>query len=247
MRDPATSVKRYYQEAGHARGYDDVRFANAGGQFVDAWEKEIVGSFVRDHPADQPILEVAAGTGRFSLALARQGYTVTAVDSSAEMLDQIRETAEAEGLTITCVEADVFNLPFADGAFDTVFSLRFVWHFKNVTSIVTELSRVSRRHVVFDLMNRNSLAALTAPIANHVFYRSLHTELTTRGEALGVLKSAGLALVQSEQAFAFPYIFYRRLPVLSRALHVVDRALLKCLPVGSVFYFKARKNPSIQP
>ena len=247
MRDPAASVKRYYQEAAHVRVYDDVRFANAGGQLVDAWEKDIIGSFVRDHPADRPILEVAAGTGRFTLALARQGYTVTALDSSAKMLDQIRETAAAEGLTITCVEADAFDMPFAAGTFDTVFSLRFVWHFKNVASIIAELSRVSAQHVVFDLMNRNSLAALTAPLANHVFYRSLHTELTTRREALGILQSAGLVLVQSEQAFAFPYIFYRRLPALSKALHVVDRALLKYLPVGSVLYFKARKNASAQP
>lgn len=67
-------------------------------------------------PKDKPVLEVAAGTGRFSLMLARPGYTVTAVDSSPEMLKQLRETAEIEGLAITCVLGDAFHLPFDHGA-----------------------------------------------------------------------------------------------------------------------------------
>ena len=241
MSDRANSVKRYYRERDHARCYEDVRFANAGGRLIDALEQEIVRDLLEDHPRDEPILEVATGTGRFSLMLARLGHAVTAVDSSPEMLDQLRKKADAEDLAITCVHADAFDLPFADGAFPTVFSIRFVWHFENPAKVVGELARVSEKHVVFDLINRYSLSMLTAPLANHVFYRSLHTQLTTRLEARQILRSAGLSPVAEKTAFALPYICYRTIPLLSKALFAVDRSLLRWLAVGTVLYFKGKK------
>ncbi len=241
MSDHSESVRQYYREQYHARLYDHVRFENAGGRLIDAWEKEIVTGFFEDHPPGAPILEVAAGTGRFSLMLARQGHTITAVDSSPEMLGQLQETASAEGLPITCVLADAFGLPFAEGAFQTVFSMRFVWHFRAVDRVIHELKRVSREHVVFDLINQFSLAALTAPLSNKVFYRNLHTQLTTRRRALQILQSVGLRLEAEKPAFAFPFICYRRIPAISRPLHWVDRFLLRYLPVGTLMYFKCRK------
>ncbi|MBR2930974.1 MAG: class I SAM-dependent methyltransferase [Clostridia bacterium] len=44
------------------------------------------------------VLDLACGTGRMTLELARRGYDMTGVDASAEMLDVAREAAEAEGL-----------------------------------------------------------------------------------------------------------------------------------------------------
>ena len=242
MRDRADSVKQYYRESGHACRYDEVRFTNAGGKLIDAWEKDIVSEFLEGHPLGEPVLEVATGTGRFSLMLARQGHAVTAVDSSSEMLDQLNETAATEGLAITCVHADAFNLPFVDGAFHTVFSIRFVWHFKAMDRIVSELVRVSSKHVVFDLMNKASFAALTAPLANHIFYRSLHTELMTRREARRLLRSSGLRPVAEKAAFAFPYICYRRMPAIAKPLFALDQVFLRWLPMGTALYFKAEKD-----
>jgi ubiquinone/menaquinone biosynthesis C-methylase UbiE len=240
------SIKQHYRDSDHAGDYNNLRFANAGGKLVDAWEKEILSDLLEGYPLDQPILEVAAGTGRFSLMLARRGYTVIAVDSSPEMLNQLEETATAEGLNISCIHADAFNLPFDDGTFHGVFSMRFAWHFADVSSVIHELARVAEKTVVFDLMNQNSLAALTAPLANHVFYRSLHTELTTRGKADAILRSAGLGTVVKKCAFIFPYIFYRRLPLLSKVLHAIDRAILQWVPFGLVLYFNAEKKNRVE-
>jgi SAM-dependent methyltransferase len=70
-----------------------------------------------------PILELACGTGRALLPLARQGYRVTGVDVSPEMLAIARRKVEAEGLAdrVTLAEQDMrqlalgsrFNLAFA--------------------------------------------------------------------------------------------------------------------------------------
>lgn len=45
-----------------------------------------------------PILELGAGTGRLTIALAKAGYEVLGVESSPEMLDHGRENIAAEGV-----------------------------------------------------------------------------------------------------------------------------------------------------
>jgi len=51
------------------------------------------------------VLDLGAGPGRHSLPLARSGYTVTALDTSAHLLDRLRESAH--GLPIEIVQADM--------------------------------------------------------------------------------------------------------------------------------------------
>jgi SAM-dependent methyltransferase len=59
-----------------------------------------------------PILELACGTGRVLLPLARQGYEVTGVDISPAMLAVARRRIAAEGLSdrVTLVQQDMCHL-----------------------------------------------------------------------------------------------------------------------------------------
>ncbi len=59
--------------------------------------------------ASGPILDVACGTGRVLLELARDGHRVTGVDSSAGMLEAARGRVAAEGLEerVTLAHADM--------------------------------------------------------------------------------------------------------------------------------------------
>jgi len=54
-----------------------------------------------------PVLELACGTGRLTLELARAGIDVTGLDISAPMLAQAREKAAKEGLKALLVKGDV--------------------------------------------------------------------------------------------------------------------------------------------
>lgn len=58
------------------------------------------------------ILELASGSGRVLLPLARAGYTITGVDSSANMLEIARQQVQAEGLfpRVTLVQQDIAHL-----------------------------------------------------------------------------------------------------------------------------------------
>jgi len=73
------------------------------------------------------VLDVAAGTGRNALALARTGRQVVAADFSAIGLRVLREAAARERLPIHPVCTDLEGeLPFAAESFDAVVNINFL-------------------------------------------------------------------------------------------------------------------------
>src|ERR1700726_4974301 len=52
-----------------------------------------------------PLLELACGSGRLLVPLARAGYEVTGVDTSARMLELARQRLEAAGVAARCTLA----------------------------------------------------------------------------------------------------------------------------------------------
>lgn len=68
------------------------------------------------------VLDVGAGTGAFSIPLARWGFAVTHVDFSPAMVALARRNAE--GLeNVQFVEANAVAFPFADRSFDLVLNM----------------------------------------------------------------------------------------------------------------------------
>ncbi|WP_294944976.1 demethylmenaquinone methyltransferase [uncultured Microbacterium sp.] len=90
----------------------------------------------------QRILDLAAGTGASSVALARSGAEVVAGDFSPGMIAEGRRR-HGHVPNVTFVEADAMALPFADGEFDVVtisFGLRNV---NDPKKALTEMLRVT--------------------------------------------------------------------------------------------------------
>ncbi|GAC1567509.1 MAG: hypothetical protein NVS3B14_13770 [Ktedonobacteraceae bacterium] len=74
-------------------------------------------------PPAGSILEIGAATGRYTLALCRRGYSVTAVDLSAALLQRCKLRFEASGLhrQVQFVVADARDLhAVPTTAFDAV-------------------------------------------------------------------------------------------------------------------------------
>ena len=90
------------------------------------------------------ILDVAAGNGNVSLALARRFCDVVSTDYIQDLLDKGRARAEAEDLDITFQIADAQNLPFEDGEFDGVVSTFGVMFAPDQARSARELIRVCK-------------------------------------------------------------------------------------------------------
>ena len=86
------------------------------GQGDPAWLKH----FEEDVPQGGNALDVAAGSGRISVFLARRGFRVLAVDISPVGLALARETAADEGVNIETRQMDLEREPFPEGPFDLI-------------------------------------------------------------------------------------------------------------------------------
>ena len=99
------------EEFADALNYDREDDSNTGVAFYTALA----------HETGNPVLEIACGTGRVSIPIARQGFAVTGVDIVPGMLEQARR--KSAGLPTRWVEGDArtfdlgeqFNLIFLTG------------------------------------------------------------------------------------------------------------------------------------
>ena len=91
---------------------------------VDKWWRRRAVRRAIGRKGEVSVLDVACGTGDFSIALARYNprASITGVDISAGMLAKGREKVSAAGLDgrIRLAEGDCEDLPFADSSFDAV-------------------------------------------------------------------------------------------------------------------------------
>ncbi|RUL87847.1 class I SAM-dependent methyltransferase [Tautonia sociabilis] len=92
------------------------------------------------------VLDIGAGTGRNSLPLARMGFEVHALEPTASFAAQIRSDAEAEGLAVRVMQADVLDprLALAPSSYRMAIVVEVVTsHFRDVAQLRTLLARMA--------------------------------------------------------------------------------------------------------
>jgi len=90
------------------------------------------------------ILEIGAGTGRYSLALAAEGYDVTAVELIPYNLAKLREKITPK-MSVTTFEGNAISLPFLpDDTYDMVLLLGPMYHLYTEEEKITALSEALR-------------------------------------------------------------------------------------------------------
>lgn len=114
------------------------------------WRKKAIGYIKRMHVmgiGDVRLLDVACGTGDFSLAAARAGVgKITGIDISANMLEVGKEKVVAAGMQdrITLQLGDSENMEFETGSFDVVTVAFGVRNFEHLELGLKEIYRVLR-------------------------------------------------------------------------------------------------------
>ena len=116
-----------------------------------------------------------AGSGRFSILLAKHGIKVTHFDISQPMIDKAKEIAEKEGVidNITFVKGKLEDLSaYADKSFDLVmsFDAPISYTYPNQEKVIGELVRICKKRILISVSSRlGSIPYLANPLQKNQF------------------------------------------------------------------------------
>jgi SAM-dependent methyltransferase len=204
------------------------------------WEavRQLVG------PASGRALDVGAGLGISSFALARDGWQVTALEpdpSSVVGAGAIRQLAADTNLPIDVVMEWGEALPFPDASFDLVYGRQVLHHARSLPQLCAEMARVlkpggtffaTREHVIF----KN--ADLVVFLASHPLHRIYGGENAYRlGEYKRAIEGAGIRLTRVLNPWASAVNLY---PRSSSEIRGLIHTRLPFVPVSAI-------RPSLLP
>jgi len=230
--------QEWYQQETVVDEYEDKRFSRGGGRLTDRLEKSAV--FEALAPIEgKDVLEIACGTGRFTVMTAERGADVVGLDISAPMLGEGRAKARRAGVTeqIDFMRGDAARLPFPDDHFDAVYAVRFFHLADTPDEYLAEMARVSNGQVVFDTYNRFSGRSL------YNWALPMGSRLYSRREVDRMLDGANLRLTDETHEFVVPFGLYRKLPYRAAKLFRSGEQVLDRTPLGdrlaSISYWDA--------
>lgn len=134
-------------------------------------EKELLSSL----DGIKTVFDGGAGSGRFSILLAKEGCSVTHFDISQSMIDKAKELAEKEGVLsrITFVKGALEDLGEWDSkSFDLVmsFDAPISYTYPNQETVIGNLVRLARKKIMVSVSSRlGSLPYLSNPIQKNQF------------------------------------------------------------------------------
>ena len=131
-------IEDYYNEY-----EEDGRLLSRHGQVEYRTTQKYIHDCIRETNA-RTILEVGAATGRYSVALAREGYEVTAVDLVAHNLELLRRKLDGSE-PIRVLQGNALDLSaFGDDSFDLTMLLGPMYHLFTKEDKVRALSEAVR-------------------------------------------------------------------------------------------------------
>ena len=195
-------------------------------------------------PHGAPALDVGAGAGVSTVALAERGFDVTAVDSAVGMLELTKRRAAKEGVSVTAVQGDAHALPIGDASVDVVVALGLLPWVEDPVGVLREFARVLRPGGIAVLSSDNrwrlnevadpALSALAGPLRRRLKSALLRARGRTEStftvrrhsvsELRDLLQLAGFEVVAAS-TLGWGYAFMRR-PLLSGPLGVRIAAAL---------------------
>jgi len=149
-------VQRFYDDCAPAFDEEQDEFA-----FVRTPEKKIVAdAFDKILGPDQTMLEIGAGTGRFTLMAAPRVKHVTAIDISPNMLQQMAHKQEKSNITnIDRIQGCFMEMDF-NQRFDVIVSFSAIEYIKDKEALFKKMS---------GLLNPGGRLILTT--AHNTFFR----------------------------------------------------------------------------
>ncbi len=162
-REDGYDYKRdFYRSAQVAEDYDFHRFSSPERQKRNVRKWAAIRKALSLTQGVRVILDLPCGTGRFTGALAREGYEIVGSDISMEMLQKaasLTSPTSGDGHQPNIrgyLQANAEKLPLRDDSLDCVVCIRFMMHVDPATRVrmLREFRRVSRRWVIVDYRHK---------------------------------------------------------------------------------------------
>lgn len=183
-------------------------------------------------------LDIGAGNGIVSYALAKAGWDATALEpdpSDFVGAGAIRKLAEDSGLRIRVIQEFGERMPFNDAEFNLVYARQVMHHAHNLEQFCREIARVlspggtfigSREHVI------SSAKQLPAFLDSHPLHKLYGGENAfTLEEYTGAMERAGLKVIRILKPFDSPINYA---PQTKETIAVELQKRLARLPLGFV-------------
>jgi 2-polyprenyl-6-hydroxyphenyl methylase/3-demethylubiquinone-9 3-methyltransferase len=137
------------------------------------YAKKILIERLKIDPQATAALEVGCGGGFLTEEIARMGFATTGVDPSGPSLRVAAEHARQSGLDIRYLTGTGESLPFEDRSFGAVFCCDVLEHVRDLSKVISEISRVLKPGGVFnyDTLNRTWASLLVAIKIGQVWKR----------------------------------------------------------------------------
>jgi SAM-dependent methyltransferase len=176
------------------------------GAYPDAKAVAIAAQF--DNPANAPIVDIGAGTGRNSIPLAQRGHPVDAVELAPVFIQDLQATANHQNLPLRVIPGNILDRPLKlpPAYYQLAIVSEVISHFRDVSELRLLLAKLSDAVLPggFILFN------LFLPLQDYQPDR-LVVELSqsswctvfTRAELANAMENLPLQLLSDESAFEY--------------------------------------------
>jgi 2-polyprenyl-3-methyl-5-hydroxy-6-metoxy-1,4-benzoquinol methylase len=131
--------------------------------------------------------------------------SVTAVDISARMLEQLQQRVTSTRLTAVCMNVSDLSILAGYGGFDTAIAMRLLPHLEDPVAVLTTMAGAIKPggNVVFDLWNPYSFVGLVRKLASRPSH--VLTRCYSYRHILRMVEASGL-IVEDRRAWGYPRI-----------------------------------------
>ncbi len=180
--------------------YERKRYRGLDQRLVHKRESRILGKALRKISLKSPIaLDIPCGYGRFSSLLLDKGFSLVSSDLSFHMVNRAREKDSLPHRPMGIVANAKQGLPFREGAFCLLFSMRFFHHVHETAereNILQEFSRVCSEWVILSFYQMNLLHSIQRKLRKRIKKSRTRIKMIPRKEFYKEIESAGLRVVK---------------------------------------------------